>query len=67
MVPLFQILVLLGLQMLLPHTRFFEGGLDLVGWPGAACILMLTLEVVPRPSHTEEMPREPSPPQFYCQ
>lgn len=44
MVPLFQILVLLGLQMLLPHTRFFEGGLDVVGWPGAACILMLTLE-----------------------
>lgn len=43
MVPLFQILVLLGLQMLLSHTRFFEAGLDVVGWPGAACILMLTL------------------------
>jgi hypothetical protein len=26
--PLFQILVLLGLKMLLPHTRFFEAGLD---------------------------------------
>lgn len=43
MVPLFQISVLPGLQMLLPHTGFFEAGLDVVGWPGAACILMLTL------------------------